>query len=66
VNLPDPADASVADVRKALDRKFRIYGPSVEVAMSIFGPVLEARDREIARLRDECGQVDTEGSGTWT
>ena len=51
-----PADASVADVRKALDRKFRIYGASAEVAMSIFGPVLEARDRLIARLRAERGQ----------
>ena len=57
----DPATASVADVRRAIHRKFFTSGPSadpVEVAMSIIGPVMDALHREIARLRDERGVSD--------
>ena len=47
----DPATASVADVRRAIHRKFFTSGPSadpVEVAMSIVGPVLDGGDKRIA------------------
>ena len=43
------ADADA--VRRALERRDLIYGLSVDQAMSVFGPVLEARDAEITRLR---------------
>ena len=45
-DLPD-----TAAVLRAIERRFRVFGPSVDAAMSIFVPVLEDRDREIARLR---------------
>ena len=51
----DPADATSADVRRALHRKFYTSGPSadpVDVAMSIAGPVIEAKDRRYERLRE--------------
>ena len=51
MTLPDPADATSADVRRAIHRKFFTSGPSadpVEVAMSIVGPVLDGRDKRIA------------------
>ena len=46
-DLPD-----AAAVLRAVERRFRIYGPSVDAAMSVFVPVLEERDAEISRLRD--------------
>jgi len=51
-SLPD-ADA----VRRALERRFLIYGPSAEVAMAIVAPVLEEYAREITRLEAVCAQV---------
>ena len=45
-DLPD-----AAAVLRAVERRFRIYGPSVDAAMSVFVPVLEERDEEIERLR---------------
>ena len=62
----DPADASVADVRRALHRKFYTAGPSadpVDVAMSIAGPVIDAQAREIRRLRAALDAA-VEGSAT--
>ena len=41
-------------VERALRRRDLIFGLTVDQAMGIFGPVLEERDRVIARLR---GQV---------
>lgn len=63
MTLPDPADATIEDVHRALRRKFLTCGPSVEAAMSIVGLVLEAKDRRFARLREALGQ-DMEGSAT--
>ena len=54
----DPADASVADVRRALQHKFRTCHPDAnptDVAMSIAGPVIEAQARLIAKLRGDPG-----------
>ena len=45
-DLPD-----AAAVLRAVERRFRIYGPSVDAAMSVFVPVLEEYDEEIERLR---------------
>ena len=62
----DPADASVADVRRALRHRFRTCEPDadpVEVAMSIAGPVIEAKDRRYERLR-EARDAAVEGSAT--
>ncbi len=46
-DLPD-----AAAVLRAVERRFRIYGPSVDAAMSVFVPVLEERDEEIERLNE--------------
>ena len=48
--LPD-----AAAVRRALERRFRIHGPSAEEAMVILGPVLGGRDEELTRLRGLLG-----------
>ena len=52
--LPD-ADA----VRRALERRHLVYGLTVDQVMSVVGPVLEERDREIARLRAEISESAT-------
>ena len=44
--LPD-----AAAVRRALERRDLVYGLTVDQVMSVVGPVLEERDREIERLR---------------
>ena len=49
--LPD-----VAAVRRALERRDLVYGLTVDQVMSVVGPVLEERDREIARLRAEISE----------
>ena len=55
--LPD-----TAAVLRAIERRFRVFGPSVDAAMSIFVPVLEERDAEIARLRAELAESTVESS----
>ena len=55
-DLPD-----TAAVLRAIERRFRVFGPSVDAAMSIFVPVLEDRDREIARLRGLLGGKSSDG-----
>ena len=56
-DLPD-----TAAVLRAIERRFRIYGPSVDAAMSVFVPVLEDRDREIVRLRGLLAESSAESS----
>jgi hypothetical protein len=50
--------ADAAAVRRALARRDLKFGLSVDEAMVIVGPVLEARDAEIARLRAETGSEE--------
>lgn len=50
-------------LRRALWRSFLRYGiageldSAVQAAMNVFGPVLEAKDAEIVRLRTALGRV---------
>ena len=58
MTLPDPADATSADVRKALGRKFRTCHPDAnptDVAMSVAGEVIDRKDAVIAKLRGDPG-----------
>ena len=47
-------------VRRAIERRFLKFGPSVEQAMVIIGAVLEERDAEIRRLSAGCGENGAE------
>jgi hypothetical protein len=50
----DPAQATIADVELAIRRRLRCLpdgADPVAAVMSVVGPVLEARDAEIRRLR---------------
>jgi curved DNA-binding protein CbpA len=55
----DPADATSADVRRALQVKFRTCHPDAnptDVAMSIAGEVIDRQAAVIAKLREALGQ----------
>lgn len=63
-----PAAATSADrLRRALWRSFLRYGvaadadTAVHAAMNVIGPVLEAKDAEITRLRQAAGRVKPRG-----
>ena len=54
----DPADATSADVRRALRIRFRTCDPDAnptDVAMSIAGPVIDRQSAVIAKLRGDPG-----------
>ena len=56
MNLPDLADATRAQVERAIRRRllFRPAGQDpVDAVMGVVGPVIEAKDARYARVRAE-------------